>query len=97
MFPIRRDPKNLSIETETNPPTPTNNKEGRFLKQMQTHNHKIQMLNRSTISKTPTNISKPNIIGYDKASRGGVAYLGLAGEVLRRQRERTQKSKEKAA
>ena len=29
-------------------------------------------------------------IGYDKASRGGVAYLGLAGEVLRRQRERNQ-------
>ncbi|HRA57510.1 MAG TPA: ParA family protein, partial [Thermomonas sp.] len=29
-----------------------------------------------------------SIIGYDKASRGGVAYLGLAGEVLRRQRER---------
>jgi len=31
-----------------------------------------------------------SIIGYDKASRGGVAYLGLAGEVLRRQRERNQ-------
>ena len=29
-----------------------------------------------------------SIIGYDKASRGGIAYLGLAGEVLRRQRER---------
>ena len=38
-----------------------------------------------------------SIIGYDKASRGGVAYLGLAGEVLRRQRERAQQSKEKAA
>ena len=38
-----------------------------------------------------------SIIGYDKASRGGVAYLGLAGELLRRQRERAQKSKEKAA
>ena len=38
-----------------------------------------------------------SIIGYDKASRGGVAYLGLAGELLRRQRERTQASKEKAA
>ena len=25
-----------------------------------------------------------SILGYDKASRGGVAYLGLAGEVLRR-------------
>jgi len=31
-----------------------------------------------------------SIIGYDKASRGSVAYLGLAGEVLRRQRERDQ-------
>jgi len=31
-----------------------------------------------------------SIIGYDKASRGGIAYLGLAGEVLRRQRERGQ-------
>jgi chromosome partitioning protein len=29
-----------------------------------------------------------SIVGYDKASRGAVAYLGLAGEVLRRQRER---------
>jgi chromosome partitioning protein len=39
-----------------------------------------------------------SIIGYDKGSRGGVAYLGLAGEVLRRQRERDQKqAKEKAA
>ncbi|MEO5595536.1 MAG: ParA family protein, partial [Lysobacteraceae bacterium] len=28
-----------------------------------------------------------SIIGYDKSSRGGIAYLGLAGEVLRRQRE----------
>ena len=37
-----------------------------------------------------------SIIGYDKASRGGVAYLGLAGEVLRRQRERNQaQAKEK--
>jgi chromosome partitioning protein len=31
-----------------------------------------------------------SIVGYDKGSRGAVAYLGLAGEVLRRQRERTQ-------
>ena len=31
-----------------------------------------------------------SIVGYDKASRGGIAYLGLAGEVLRRQRERQQ-------
>ena len=38
-----------------------------------------------------------SIIGYDKASRGGVAYLGLAGELLRRQRERATQSKEKAA
>ena len=29
-----------------------------------------------------------SIIGYDRGSRGGVAYLGLAGELLRRQRER---------
>mgnify|MGYP002352938401 CR=1 FL=1 len=29
-----------------------------------------------------------SILGYDRASRGGVAYLGLAGEILRRQRER---------
>ncbi|MGH8076218.1 MAG: ParA family protein, partial [Lysobacter sp.] len=29
-----------------------------------------------------------SIVGYDRTSRGGVAYLGLAGEVLRRQRER---------
>ncbi|KAF1712253.1 chromosome partitioning protein [Pseudoxanthomonas kalamensis DSM 18571] len=29
-----------------------------------------------------------SIVGYDKSSRGGVAYLGLAGEILRRQQER---------
>ena len=29
-----------------------------------------------------------SIVGYDRASRGGVAYLGLAGEVIRRQFER---------
>ena len=29
-----------------------------------------------------------SIVGYDAASRGGVAYLGLAGELLRRTRER---------
>jgi chromosome partitioning protein len=34
-----------------------------------------------------------SIVGYDKASRGAVAYLGLAGEVLRRQREREQAAK----
>ena len=38
-----------------------------------------------------------SILGYDRASRGSVAYLGLAGEVLRRQRERAQKQKESAA
>ncbi|QDH71561.1 ParA family protein [Marilutibacter alkalisoli] len=31
-----------------------------------------------------------SIVGYDRASRGGIAYLGLAGEVIRRQREREQ-------
>ena len=36
-----------------------------------------------------------SIVGYDRASRGAVAYLGLAGEVLRRQREREQAEKEK--
>src|SRR5688572_9579386 len=34
-----------------------------------------------------------SIVGYDKASRGAVAYLGLAGEVLRRQRERDLQAK----
>ena len=29
-----------------------------------------------------------SIVGYDRTSRGGVAYLGLAGEVIRRQDER---------
>lgn len=29
-----------------------------------------------------------SIVGYDRGSRGGVAYLGLAGEILRRRRER---------
>ena len=31
-----------------------------------------------------------SIVGYDRASRGGVAYLGLAGEVIRRQAARMQ-------
>jgi chromosome partitioning protein len=31
-----------------------------------------------------------SIVGYDRASRGAIAYLGLAGEVLRRQRERNE-------
>ncbi|HEY0334881.1 MAG TPA: AAA family ATPase [Stenotrophomonas sp.] len=30
-----------------------------------------------------------SIVGYDRTSRGGVAYLGLAGEVIRRQNERS--------
>ncbi|MGH8032371.1 MAG: ParA family protein [Luteimonas sp.] len=34
-----------------------------------------------------------SIVGYDKSSRGAIAYLGLAGEVLRRQRERDAKPK----
>ena len=41
-----------------------------------------------------------SIVGYDRASRGGVAYLGLAGEVVRRARERdvaAKKAKEAAA
>ncbi len=29
-----------------------------------------------------------SIVGYDRASRGGVAYLGLAGELIRRTEER---------
>src|SRR3546814_10168859 len=38
-----------------------------------------------------------SIVGYDRGSRGSVAYLGLAGELLRRQREREkgQRGKEK--
>jgi chromosome partitioning protein len=31
-----------------------------------------------------------SIIKYDRASRGAVAYLGLAGELVRRQRERAE-------
>lgn len=30
-----------------------------------------------------------SIVGYDRASRGAVAYLGLASEILRRERART--------
>lgn len=37
-----------------------------------------------------------SIVGYDKGSRGGIAYLGLAGEVLRRQRERDAGAKQAA-
>ena len=36
-----------------------------------------------------------SIVGYDRSSRGAIAYLGLAGEILRRQRERA--TTEKAA
>ena len=35
-----------------------------------------------------------SIIGYDRGSRGGIAYLGLAGEVVRRQREREQAARQ---
>ena len=38
-----------------------------------------------------------SIVGYDRASRGGIAYMGLAGEVLRRAREREQAGKGGAA
>jgi chromosome partitioning protein len=31
-----------------------------------------------------------SIVGYDRSSRGGVAYLGLAGEIIRRNNERKQ-------
>jgi chromosome partitioning protein len=29
-----------------------------------------------------------SIVAYDRVSRGAIAYLGLAGEILRHQRER---------
>lgn len=35
-----------------------------------------------------------SIIGYDRGSRGGIAYLGLAAEVERHQRERGQAARE---
>jgi chromosome partitioning protein len=35
-----------------------------------------------------------SIIGYDRGSRGGIAYLGLAAEVERHQRERSQAGRE---
>ncbi|MDT4889609.1 Chromosome partitioning protein ParA [compost metagenome] len=34
-----------------------------------------------------------SIVGYDRTSRGGVAYLGLAGEIIRRHNERNQPSR----
>lgn len=36
------------------------------------------------------------IIKYDRASRGAIAYLALAGELVRREQERTQPSQEPA-
>ena len=33
-----------------------------------------------------------SIVGHDKGSRGAIAYLGLAGEIIRHQRERAQKA-----
>jgi chromosome partitioning protein len=33
-----------------------------------------------------------SIVGYDKGSRGAIAYLGLAGEIIRHQRERSLKA-----
>jgi len=38
-----------------------------------------------------------SIVGYDKGSRGAIAYLGLAGEVIRRQRERDAKTRHQDA
>jgi len=37
-----------------------------------------------------------SIVGYDKASRGGIAYMGLAGEIVRREREDSRLEKETA-
>jgi len=37
-----------------------------------------------------------SIVGYDRGSRGSVAYLGLAGELLRRQREREKSQRQQA-
>ena len=34
-----------------------------------------------------------SIVGYDKASRGGIAYLGLAGEIIRREKDNTKDNK----
>ena len=33
-----------------------------------------------------------SIIGYDRASRGGIAYLGLAGEIVRREKKMLKES-----
>ena len=37
-----------------------------------------------------------SIVGYDRGSRGSVAYLGLAGELMRRQREREKAQRQQA-
>ena len=64
-------------------------------------NHFGELVFRTVIPRNVRLAEAPShgqsIIGYDKASRGGVAYLGLAGELLRRQRERDATAKEKAA
>jgi chromosome partitioning protein len=33
-----------------------------------------------------------SIVGYDRASRGGIAYLGLAGEIVRREKKMLKES-----
>ena len=33
-----------------------------------------------------------SIVGYDRASRGGIAYLGLAGEIVRREKKLSKES-----
>jgi chromosome partitioning protein len=33
-----------------------------------------------------------SILGYDKSSRGGVAYLGLAGELIRRETQQKERA-----
>ena len=37
-----------------------------------------------------------SIVGYDKGSRGGIAYIALAGEIVRLQRERDRNEKARA-
>ena len=38
-----------------------------------------------------------SIVGYDKSSRGGIAYLGLAGEIIRREKDEKKISKREIA
>jgi chromosome partitioning protein len=38
-----------------------------------------------------------SIVGYDKGSRGGIAYLGLAGEIIRRERDDKKNNKKELA